>query len=661
VEKKENKINSILKRVGYFLWKHKVAVILLFAVIIGISVFMKIRSNEGKKEAVQKEAFIQTTTLTKRDITTSVSVTGTIASADERNVSTNLKDVEVTEVKVAVGDYVKAGDTIVVFDSDDLEDSYESAKDEYELNTLKENQSLSQAQDNVDEARSNYEKGVEEQQALVNDALSEYNTAVSDEATALSNYETAQENTKNAKTNYNKLKEKKSSLKKAMEKAEKANKKSQETLSKAKSEYETAEANVKYASENDANYQTLYHTYTDAYNAYQTAQAEASKTESEYEKAKKEYESVEESKKAYEDAQAKEEESKNLYEQACTNSSNKYSQYEKSVDTQTQTNEKNEKNIEESKENLTITSKEISNSAETKKEQLQEAEEQLGKCVVTSPITGVITSMNVEVGDTYDGASDLFVVQDMSNFVVDATVDEYDIADLSKGQEAVVKTDATEDEEFSGIVTYVAPTPDSNNGDAMGSSSSTSNYTIQITLNETSDRLRVGMTAKTSILLESAKDIYAIAYDCIETDEQGNSYITVIDDGGNAPISYSKEKSEKDSVSENSGEKPGRMPKGEMPSGERPEGMPEGEMPSDTETSTKKIYVELGMESDYYVEIISDELYEGMRVVTPTTVNNSSSNSDDESGFEMNIMGGGMPGGGNRGGGMPSGGGPGGF
>jgi len=67
VEKKENKINSILKRVGYFLWKHKVAVILLFAVIIGISVFMKIRSNEGKKEAVQKEAFIQTTTLTKRE------------------------------------------------------------------------------------------------------------------------------------------------------------------------------------------------------------------------------------------------------------------------------------------------------------------------------------------------------------------------------------------------------------------------------------------------------------------------------------------------------------------------------------------------------------------------------------------------------------------
>ena len=89
---------------------------------------------------------------------------------------------------------------------------------------------------------------------------------------------------------------------------------------------------------------------------------------------------------------------------------------------------------------------------------------------MTSPISGYITAINVKVGDTYNGTDTLFVVQDMSNKVVDATVDEYDIASLEEGQEAVVKTDATGDQELKGTLSYVALTPDESEGGEMGDS-----------------------------------------------------------------------------------------------------------------------------------------------------------------------------------------------
>ena len=134
---------------------------------------------------------------------------------------------------------------------------------------------------------------------------------------------------------------------------------------------------------------------------------------------------------------------------------------------------------------------------------------------------------------------------------------------------------------------------------------------MKITLDGTDDRLRVGMTAKASVILESVENAYAVAYDCVETDADGNSYVTAVSDDG-------------------------------------------------TET---KIDVTLGLESDYYVQIISDELSEGMLVKATASSSSSGSSNDSSSDMMMN-MGGGQGGGGDMGGGQgggPGGGGPGGM
>lgn len=585
-------------------FRKKVFVIAAFIVllcIIGTVVFMqqkKMRSMKERKGVVTQ----QTAAVEKQDISSSISVTGTIASADARDVSASVKDVEVTAVNVSVGDYVNAGDTIVTLDSSALSDELTTAQDTYSLEETKTNKTVADAKDSIADAQDAYTEGSKEQAALVSDALSSYNEAKQTEEELKSAYEKAQEQTKKAKQAYEELKEQKSALQKALKTAKKENEKAQQTLGEAQAAYEQAHATAK---DENGNVDTaVYQAYTDAQNA-------AKEKEQALEQAQQAYDAVETAKNTYNQAKEAEEAAKAAYEEASSKTGNAYSSYEKSVSEQEKTNEKNEEAVSDSQYNYTITAQEAANNLKSQKSQVQELTEKLGKCVVTSPISGVITAINVEEGDTYDGST-MFTVQDMSRFVVDATVDEYDIADIQKDMEAVIKTDATGDEELTGTVTYVAQTPESTDGGQQSTSSASSaSYKIQITLSDTNDRLRVGMTAKTSIVLTSAKDALTLPYDCVETDADGSYYVT-LEDG-------------------------------------------------------TKLTVEKGVESDYYVQVISDEISEGTKVQIPISSQADTSSSDvvspENADFIMDNNGNRMDGGsmGGPGGGPGGSGGPGGM
>ena len=112
-------------------------------------------------------------------------------------------------------------------------------------------------------------------------------------------------------------------------------------------------------------------------------------------------------------------------------------------------------------------------------------------------------------------------------------MDEYDISKISKDLKAVVKTDATGDEQLKGTVSFVAPTPNStaSSGGNTGTANTSPAYKVRIDLEDYDERLRVGMTAKTSIILDSRENVFAVAYDCVQTDEEGNNYIRIMQAG----------------------------------------------------------------------------------------------------------------------------------
>lgn len=335
--------------------------------------------------------------------------------------------------------------------------------------------------------------------------------------------------------------------------------------------------------------------------------ANTASAKSEYESAKK---AVSQAETAAEKSQAQEKlsQAKSAYEQAKQEQETGNSQNKASVqtasDTVTTTQTNNKKSLREAERSV------------------EDAKAALEACSVTSPMDGTVTAIGVEAGDTYSGG-DLIEISDCANLQVSTTVDEYDISEIAKGQKVVILTDATGEEELEGKITYVAQTMGSSLDSSSGSSgsgnagtmsstsaaSSTSGYEVRIRLNSTNEKLRIGMTAKCSIIKEEAADVYAVPYDAVHTNTNGDTVLYVMDSSG----------------------------------------------------MRSEVAVTKGMESDYYVEVSGDELSEGLQVIIPTDSTSASSDKEDSSGSLDGFLGGGQQSGGrgNRGGGGAPGGMPG--
>ena len=187
---------------------------------------------------------------------------------------------------------------------------------------------------------------------------------------------------------------------------------------------------------------------------------------------------------------------------------------------------------------------------------------------VSAPISGYIITMDVEEGNNYAQGNTVFTIADTSGFTVEATVNEYDVANIEEGLPAKVKFEATGDETFDGEVTFVslassASIAKSSQASAQSTSSGVATYKVKIHMNNTDKRMRVGMTAKASVILDSVKNVLCVPYDCIQKNEDDDTFfVTTIDEDGNK----------------------------------------------------KNVTVTKGLESDYYVEIKGEGLKKGMTV-----------------------------------------------
>lgn len=144
------------------------------------------------------------------------------------------------------------------------------------------------------------------------------------------------------------------------------------------------------------------------------------------------------------------------------------------------------------------------------KAQIKEAEasyktaaSNLGYTKIVSPVDGVIISKNVEVGETVASSfqtPELFsVAQDLTQMQIETNVSEADIGNVSVGQEADYTLYGYPDETFKGQVNQVRL-----------SSTTTSNvvtYTVVIAVDNEDLKLKPGMTANVSIIVQKKENI----------------------------------------------------------------------------------------------------------------------------------------------------------
>lgn len=130
----------------------------------------------------------------------------------------------------------------------------------------------------------------------------------------------------------------------------------------------------------------------------------------------------------------------------------------------------------------------------------------LGYTRILSPVDGIIVSRNVDIGQTVAASFQtptLFTIaQDLTKMQIDANVDEADIGRIKVGQQADFTVDAYPDTAFKGTVSQVRNAPITVQNVVT--------YDVVIKVDNREGKLKPGMTANVSIIIESKNGILKV-------------------------------------------------------------------------------------------------------------------------------------------------------
>ena len=161
--------------------------------------------------------------------------------------------------------------------------------------------------------------------------------------------------------------------------------------------------------------------------------------------------------------------------------------------------------------------------------QLDQLRKQLDDCTITSKSAGIVTAVNVSVGDVNTANATLVTVENNTDMIVNASVTEKDILKLQEGMKAIITSDALDDQEINGEIIKVVkvyntsqPTTEQTGQETSGAAN-TGGFSVQIKLDHCD--LISGMSAKAKIVLTDRENVLSVPYDLVQQDEDGKNYV----------------------------------------------------------------------------------------------------------------------------------------
>lgn len=220
---------------------------------------------------------------------------------------------------------------------------------------------------------------------------------------------------------------------------------------------------------------------------------------------------------------------------------------------------------------------------------LTEAESDMNETIITAPMDGVVVGEPKTAGTMAVQGSDnptvIMRIADLSKKQIKAKVDETDIGSIKVGQLASFTVDTYTDKKFTARVSKISQTDTANSWDTSSSSSSSSSssasviyYYVTLDVDDPDNELLPAMTARVEIDTATKDNALVVPISTLKTDANG-SYVIIKNADG----------------------------------------------------TQENRYVETGIYSDEYVEILNG-LTEGEKVVSTYTATKSSSSSKSEKG-----------------------------
>jgi len=564
-EKKENKkgVKKAAGAVAAWIKGHKVVAVIILALLlalIGLLIFRHVKSSEKKTTAET-----ETVTVERRDLVQSLTLSGTVESGAAYSVSSPLMDVEVKQVNVKVGDTVQKGDVIAVLDDSELRENVSSAQKSLSSAEKKNSQDISNAKRSLRNAEEDEAVQTGKTSKDVKTATSQYNKAVKELNSLKSKLTSAKSELTNAKVNKDRAENNAAADHKTIDGYQKTIDKCAADIAENEKEIEsgvTQETEEKLREDND----DLWEEKRSAEEKLENFKkdpgvAQRLKTESE---AKAAYDAAQSSVSSLEETIAETKKKVAALKDAK----------EKAIQTNEETQRTTSRTVEEQENALSNAYDSASDSLDAPNKELRKAQKDLAASQVVAEANGIVTAVNVKPGDKYKGDA-IAVVQDDSSYRVSASADQYDISSLAVGQNAEITITAADMTDTEGKLIYVGSTPMVSETGAVSTSGSSSsagsgggsgaNYRVETVIQEPSKNMRIGMTAKVVVTVWKKNNVLAVPDEAIRTNENGENYIVVVNDRG----------------------------------------------------KKRNIDVKYGMKTDYYSEIIGDDVEEGMKVVVP--------------------------------------------
>ena len=606
---------------------------IIAAIIVLLIVMNAINSAKQKHYATT-----ELTQIKKRDMATSIGATGTISTETTKNVTSTLTGFEINSVFVSEGQYVEKGEALATFNVDEVKKNLSKLKAATSSQNVSKraNESTEKLVENAKNQKDETSKQIEQTKKELDEAKTTRDAA----GKALDAYKTTYNS---AKAKYDPIKTDYDAKVKARDDAKTAYD-AQKSIVDAMKINQTLPANVTNSIVNSVDNTVSNEVMNTVVNGnlaeeeaklkqleldYSVKEAAVKNAQSKYDSETKKYNDVEQK---YTELQS----AKTIADGRVTTLEATLKQQENSLNnlnnalSSSNGDVVDEKSLETAMEGANALGSATSGLSSLTGTSIaftpDQMQKQIDNATVKAPVSGTITYVGVKPGDTYMGAT-IVTIDNTEAFIINSEVGEYDIPDVRVGMDVKIKTDATRDEILEGKVTYVALSSTGTETASSASSSSSfgslsslastftsmtsgvastnAKYKVKIDINTPSDRLRVGMNAKASIITDKKESVLTVPYEAVIKREDNSHYIRVVKEGYDINEAVRKLKELLNKEEDNK---------------ERETTTVQTET---LENMIEEIDVNIGIEGSYYTEISSDKIKENMYVVVPEIETNN--------------------------------------
>jgi len=155
---------------------------------------------------------------------------------------------------------------------------------------------------------------------------------------------------------------------------------------------------------------------------------------------------------------------------------------------------------------------------------LDQAEANLGNATLVAPFDGTISAVNITAGQAVSAGTVAIDIVNPSVVEVSTTVDEIDVPQVQVGQNATISLDALPNDTFSGVVSAISITGNSQSGVVS--------YPVTINLTDPLGvQLRQGMSATATITTQEVNNVLLVPAAAISSSSTNNPRVTVMVNG----------------------------------------------------------------------------------------------------------------------------------